>query len=153
MTSPFRWHCGPRVDSASNRNDYQGCLPRVKVAGAKGWHLATFMCRFSTNSRSPNPFQVLGPLKACIAIALLSPRHAGSSTAPPIPNLRTTCSLVVKFPPRRCKPSEELRQPISPRPVWIAWKQEKSPVPAEIRTPDRPARSLDTVSNTLSHVL
>jgi len=69
MTSPFRPHCGPRVDSASNRNDYQGCLQRGKVAGAKGWHLANFMCRFFTNSRSLNLFQLLGPPQACIGIA------------------------------------------------------------------------------------
>ena len=33
----FRMHYGPRGDSASNRNEYQGYLLRVvKAAGAKG---------------------------------------------------------------------------------------------------------------------
>ena len=30
----FRSHYGPGVDSASNRNEYQECFLRVKVAGA-----------------------------------------------------------------------------------------------------------------------
>jgi len=30
----FRSHCGPGVDSASNRNEYQEYLLRVKAAGA-----------------------------------------------------------------------------------------------------------------------
>ena len=31
---PFRSHCGPGVDSASNRNDYQEYFLGVKAAGA-----------------------------------------------------------------------------------------------------------------------
>ena len=50
-------------------------------------------------------------------------------------------------------PVKNLGNQSAPEPVWIAWKQEKSLVPAGIRTPDRPARSLGTVPNTLSHVL
>jgi hypothetical protein len=34
LTSSFRPHCGPGVDSASNRNEYQACFLEVKVAGA-----------------------------------------------------------------------------------------------------------------------
>ena len=30
----FRLHCGPGVDSASNRNEYQEYIRGVKVAGA-----------------------------------------------------------------------------------------------------------------------
>ena len=33
LTSSFRPYYGPGVDSASNRNDYQGCLLGVKTAG------------------------------------------------------------------------------------------------------------------------
>jgi len=33
LTSSFRPHYGPGVDSVSNRNDYQGYLLRVKTAG------------------------------------------------------------------------------------------------------------------------
>ena len=31
---PFRSHCGPAVDSASNRNEYQEYFMGVKAAGA-----------------------------------------------------------------------------------------------------------------------
>jgi len=34
LPSSFRPHSGPGVDSASNRNDYQGCLLGVKAACA-----------------------------------------------------------------------------------------------------------------------
>ena len=34
VTSSFRLHYGPGVDSASNRNEYQVYFLRVKVAGA-----------------------------------------------------------------------------------------------------------------------
>ena len=30
----FQSHCGPGVDSASNRNEYQECFRGVKAAGA-----------------------------------------------------------------------------------------------------------------------
>jgi len=32
----FRSHYGPEIDSASNRNEYQGYFLRVKAAGAQG---------------------------------------------------------------------------------------------------------------------
>jgi hypothetical protein len=34
LTQSFRPYYGPGVDSASNRNEYQGYFLRVKVAGA-----------------------------------------------------------------------------------------------------------------------
>jgi hypothetical protein len=34
LTQSFRPCYGPGVDSASNRNEYQGCFLRVKAAGA-----------------------------------------------------------------------------------------------------------------------
>jgi hypothetical protein len=34
LTQSFWLHCGPGVDSASNRNEYQDCFLAVKVAGA-----------------------------------------------------------------------------------------------------------------------
>ena len=34
LTLSFRPHYGPGVDSASNRNEYQGCFLGVKAAGA-----------------------------------------------------------------------------------------------------------------------
>jgi hypothetical protein len=40
--------CGPRVDSASNRNEYQEFFLGAKTAGAYG--LTTFLCRLSRNS-------------------------------------------------------------------------------------------------------
>jgi len=33
----FRWHYGPGVDSASNRNEYQEYFLGLKAAGAWGW--------------------------------------------------------------------------------------------------------------------
>ena len=37
LTLPFRPRCGPGVDSAFNRNEYQEYLLGVKPAGAYGW--------------------------------------------------------------------------------------------------------------------
>ena len=34
LTSFFRWHCGPRVDSTSYRNDDQEYFVGVKAAGS-----------------------------------------------------------------------------------------------------------------------
>jgi hypothetical protein len=34
--NPFRSHCDPGVDSASNRNEYQEYFLGVKAAGAQG---------------------------------------------------------------------------------------------------------------------
>jgi hypothetical protein len=34
VTSSFRSHCGPGVDSASNRNEYKESFLEVKTAGA-----------------------------------------------------------------------------------------------------------------------
>ena len=34
LTSSIRSHYGPGVDSASNRNDYQACLLRVKTTSS-----------------------------------------------------------------------------------------------------------------------
>jgi hypothetical protein len=36
LTSSFRLHYGPGVDSACNRNEYQGYIQGVKAAGAWG---------------------------------------------------------------------------------------------------------------------
>jgi len=55
--------------------------------------------------------------------------------------------------PAALSPVKNLGNQSAPEPVWIAWKQEKFLVPAKIRNPDHPARSLDTVPNTLSRVL
>jgi len=43
LTSSFRPHYDPGVDSASNRNEYQECFLRVKAAGTYDWHASTFM--------------------------------------------------------------------------------------------------------------
>ena len=52
--------------------------------------------------------------------------------------------------PAALSPVKNLGHQSAPEPVWIAWKQEKFLVSAWIRSSDRPARSLDTVPNTLS---
>ena len=36
LTESFRLHCGPGVDSASNKNEYQVYFLGVKAAGACG---------------------------------------------------------------------------------------------------------------------
>ena len=51
--------CGPGVDSASNRNEYQGYLLRVKATGAYG--------------RQPYHLHVPGPVQASNGIALPLP--------------------------------------------------------------------------------
>jgi hypothetical protein len=51
--------------------------------------------------------------------------------------------------PAALSPVKNLGNQSAPKPVRITWKQEKSLVLAGIRTPNRPARSLDTVPNVL----
>ena len=55
--------------------------------------------------------------------------------------------------PAVLSPVKNLGNQSAPKPAWITWKQEKSLVLTGIRTPDRLARSPDTVPNTLSHFL
>lgn len=51
--------------------------------------------------------------------------------------------------PTVLSPVKNLGNQSAPEPVWTAGKEGKFLVPAGIRSSDRPARSLDTVPNTL----
>jgi hypothetical protein len=51
------------IDSASNRNVYQGCILGVKVAGAWGRNLTSFMCRIVLKSGSLIPLETSGPVQ------------------------------------------------------------------------------------------
>ena len=61
----FRSHYGPGVDSASNRNEYQEHLLRVKAAGA-----LPPSCAVVTKSGNIKFLESSGPLQACNGIAL-----------------------------------------------------------------------------------
>ena len=44
LSSSFRPHSGPWVNSTFNRNEYQGYLLGVKVASPRADNFTTFMC-------------------------------------------------------------------------------------------------------------
>ena len=66
----LRPHYGPEVDSASNRNEYQGYLLGDIRPVLRADNLTTFMCRLSWNSGSPDLLEPSGPVQACLCFAL-----------------------------------------------------------------------------------
>ena len=81
LTQSFRSHCGPGVDSASNRDEYQEYFLGVNAAGAEGWqsyhlHVSTVLKSGSLKLLEPS-----GSAQACNGIALplsLPPSYFGS---------------------------------------------------------------------------
>jgi len=70
----FRLHCGPGVDSASNRNEYQKCSQRgTKVAGAQSWHSYFLHMSNVLKSGSVNFLETTGLDQACTVISLPLP--------------------------------------------------------------------------------
>jgi len=65
VTYSFRSHCGPGVDSASNRNEYQVLFPGGK--GGRCVRLTTLppSCAVVMKSGDLNFLQRYGPLQAC----------------------------------------------------------------------------------------
>jgi hypothetical protein len=61
---------GPGVDSASNRNEYQEYLLRVKAAGAYGWQPCHLHVPIVLQTGSLNLLEPSAPVKACNWIAL-----------------------------------------------------------------------------------
>jgi len=69
----FRPHYGPRVDSASNRKEYQECFLGVKAAGAWGWQRYHLHVPIVLKSGSLILLEPPGPVQACNGIALPLP--------------------------------------------------------------------------------
>jgi len=65
-------HCGPGVDSASNRSEYQEYFLGVKVANAWGSHLYRLHVPIVLKSGGLKLLEPSGPVQACIGIALPS---------------------------------------------------------------------------------
>jgi hypothetical protein len=65
MTLSFRPHCGPGVDSASNRNEYWKYFLGSKVGRSVGLTNAT-MCRLSRNPGVP-----IKPIKIIVGVLLM----------------------------------------------------------------------------------
>jgi hypothetical protein len=61
LTSSFRSHYGPGVDSASNRNEYQEYFLGVRAAVRKADNLTTILCRVM-KSGNLNFLEPSGPL-------------------------------------------------------------------------------------------
>ena len=70
LTYSFRPHCGPGVNSASNRNEYQEYLLGVKAAGAWGWQTYHLHVPIVLKSGSLNLLEPARPVQACNGIAL-----------------------------------------------------------------------------------
>ena len=69
----FRSHYGPGVDSASNRNEYQGYFLGIKAAGAWGWQTYHHPMPVVTKSGNLNFLEPSGPVQACSGTALPLP--------------------------------------------------------------------------------
>jgi hypothetical protein len=70
----FRSHCGPGVDFASNRNEYQESFLGLRRPVRRTDNLTTFMCRLSRNSGSStfwNPKGLSRPVAGKLYIYLL----------------------------------------------------------------------------------
>jgi hypothetical protein len=70
LTQSFRPYCGPAVDSASNRNDYQRYLQGVKTAGGYSWQPYHVHTPIVLKSGNLNLLEPSGPVQACTGIAL-----------------------------------------------------------------------------------
>ena len=79
----FRSHCGPGVDSASNRNEYQEHFPGGKGGGCV--RLTTLPPSFAVvmKSRNLNFLEPSGPLRACNGTAFYSFLLEAESTPGP----------------------------------------------------------------------
>ena len=73
LTSSFRLHYGPGVDSASNRNEYQEYFLVVKAAVAWGWQPYHLHVPIVLKSGSLNLLETSGLVQACNGIALPLP--------------------------------------------------------------------------------
>jgi len=73
LTQSFQPHYGPGVDSAFNRNEYQGVFPGGKDSRCVG--LTTLPIHVPTvlKSGSLNFLEPFGPVQACNGIVLLLP--------------------------------------------------------------------------------
>jgi hypothetical protein len=66
----FWSHYGPGVNSASNRNEYQGYFLGVNAAGAWGWQPYHHTVPFFKKSGNLTFLEPSGPLQACNGTAL-----------------------------------------------------------------------------------
>jgi hypothetical protein len=69
-------HCGPRVDSASNRNEYHGSSRGGWRPVRRADNHASFMCWLSENSGSLNLLHPSGPIEASTELAVPLPTSA-----------------------------------------------------------------------------
>jgi len=70
LTKSFLPHCGPGVDSASNRNEYQDYFLGVKAAGEYGWQPYHLHVPIVLKSGSFNLLETSGPVQVCNGIPL-----------------------------------------------------------------------------------
>jgi hypothetical protein len=59
LTLPFGPHCGPRIDTDSNKNEFQEYFWRIKAAGAYGWQSYHFCVPIILKSKSLNLLEPL----------------------------------------------------------------------------------------------
>jgi hypothetical protein len=68
LIQSFRPHYGPRIDSASNRNENQEYFLWVKAASAYGWQTYHLHVPIFLKSGSLNLLEPSGPVQACNGI-------------------------------------------------------------------------------------
>jgi hypothetical protein len=73
LTLFFQPQYGPRVDSASNRNEYQEYFLRVKAAGAWGWQPCHLHVPTVLKSGSFNLLERWGSVQTCNGVSLALP--------------------------------------------------------------------------------
>jgi hypothetical protein len=94
----FRWHYGPGVDSASNRNEYQEHFLWGK--GGRCVRLTTLLpcCAVVMKSGNLNVLEPSGPLKACRGTASPLPIHTGLDQNRLYPNNFSSRQIFVSNP-------------------------------------------------------
>jgi hypothetical protein len=71
LTQSFQPHCGPGVDSTSNRNEYQEYFLRGK--GGQFVGLTTYTCQLSWNLGASTSWNPQGLSKDCFTIVFTLP--------------------------------------------------------------------------------
>ena len=118
LTYSFRSHCGPAVDSASDRNEYQGYLLGVKAVGAWGWQPYHLKVQIFHKFSEPQPSGSLRACQVCAGVPVLAfvmkakayGGGGGRSVALSVLNHGTGWAQAVKF-----NPGNESRTPLNTR--------------------------------------
>jgi hypothetical protein len=127
LTYSFRPHCGPGVDSASNRNKYQGYVLRGEGVH-RADNLTTFMCRLYWNLGASTFWNPQGCYRDCFTLHAMNPKRENGGISPLSLNLGTGWIWEItwhsgRFTPRKNLCSRWNVSWVTPEQVWdfLPW--------------------------------